>query len=70
MDNYPIIILILNAITQLITASVVNKQFRKAYIYLKRKKYRIDKWVIWNVTWSIAGFVLYMYIVNGWLKLI
>ena len=65
MKDYPSIILIINAITLLIIAGVVNRQFRRAYVYLKRKKYRIDRWAIWNIAWSIAGFALFIYMVNN-----
>ena len=65
MENYPIIRLIIVAIPLLIVAGVINRQFRKTYIYLKRKKYRIDKWAVWNIALSITGFAFFLYMVNN-----
>ncbi len=67
MEIKQFINLLITAITLLYLASLLNGVIRRTYIYLRRKKFRVDKQAIILISLSTFGFALFLFLLNNWI---
>ena len=67
MEIKQFINLLIIAITLLYLASLLNGVIRRTYIYLRRKKFRVDKQAIILISLSTFGFALFLFLLNNWI---
>ena len=67
MEIKQFINLLIIAIMLLYLASLLNGILRRTYVYLRRKKFRVDKQAIILISLSTFGFALFLFLLNNWI---
>ena len=67
MEIKQFINLLITAIMLLYLASLLNGILRRTYVYLRRKKFRVDKQAIILISLSTFGFALFLFLLNNWI---